>query len=173
MIKTMLEHRIHAGRVVLGMVLALLLAISARTWAQGVQATPLMYRVAVPGEIESVKDSLVSTLEGKNYTIINTLNVQQGLKTRGIQTGPILLVEFINLTEAFKITKSNEGFEMFAPLRAALFQKGNTVTILILRPRFIESSLGGRKLSREARTVLERFDLDMYQVLKNIAAGGF
>lgn len=141
--------------------------------AAKVQTTPMMFKAVISGDIQLVKDSLVSVLEGKNYTVINTLNVQQGLKNRGITASPILLVEFINLTKAYQITESNRGFEMFAPLRFALFQDHSSVTVLILRPRFIKSALESGGLSTTASGVLEEFDSDVYQILNTVAAGGF
>lgn len=138
-----------------------------------VEVTDLTFSTSVPGTIVSARDALTSALEGENYMIVNTLNVQEALKNRDIATEPIQLVEFINLTKAYSITRSNSRFELFAPLRAALFQHDGNVAILILRPRFIEATLAATGLSPEARQALEAFDDSLKHVLETVATGGF
>lgn len=138
-----------------------------------VDVSDLAYKVVVDDDLATVRDSLVSALEGRNYSIVNTLNVQEALNNRDIQAAPILLVEFINLTKAYQITKSDHRFELFAPLRAALFEERHRVKVLILRPRFIGEVLGRDKLSETARAVLEDFDRDMHEVAESVLSGGF
>ena len=139
-----------------------------------VELTPLQYKVTLTDKLASARASLLSALENRNYTIVNELDVQQGLKNRGIETEPILLVEFINLSKAYRIASSNRGFELFAPLRAALFQeKTGGTTILVMRPSFIKVSLESAGLSQEAGAVLDEFERDMHAILKDVAAGGF
>lgn len=140
---------------------------------QNIQATELMYKVVLNDEILSVKDSLISALEGRNYSIVNILDVQQGLNNRNIQAGPILLVEFINLTKAYQITSSDERFELFAPLRAVLFEEKGEVRLLVLRPMFVAGTLGADHLSESAKKVLEEFDNDMLGVVESVQSGGF
>lgn len=150
-----------------------LLAFPAASAQPPVEVTDLTFKTTVPGDIASVRDTLTSALEGENYMIVNTLNVQEALKNRDITSEPIQLVEFINLTSAYAITRSNSRFELFAPLRAALFQKEGTVVILILRPRFIEATLGQTGLSPDARKTLDGFDDSLKHVLETVSAGGF
>lgn len=138
-----------------------------------VEATDLTFSTSVAGTIASARDALTSALEGENYMIVNTLNVQEALRNRDIAAEPIQLVEFINLTKAYAVTRSNARFELFAPLRAALFERDGNVEILILRPRFIESTLGATGLSPEARRALEAFDDSLKHVLETVATGGF
>ena len=76
--------------------------------------------------------------------------------------------------QAYEITRSNPAFEVFAPLRAALFEEdGKRTTILMTRPNFIKSSLSGEGISTEAAAVLDQFESDMHEVLENVAFGGF
>ncbi len=138
-----------------------------------VEVTALEFSVTVPGTIASIRDALTSALEGQNYMIVNTLDVQQALKNRDIAADPTQLVEFINLTKAYTITQSNQRFELFAPLRAALFQQGDKVVVRMLRPRFIESTLARSGLSAPAKTVLGEFDDSLLKVLETVASGGF
>ena len=156
--------------------IALLASVSAATEAlsdDGVQVTPLAYEVMVEDDIGSVKDVLVSALEGRNYSIVNILDVQQGLLNRNIDANPIVLVEFINLTRAYRVTSSDRRFELFAPLRAALFEEEGKVRLLILRPRFIGEALGREHLSDAAIEVLDGFDRDLRQVAELVQSGGF
>lgn len=152
---------------------AMLLAVSTAR-AEGVEKTQVLYRASVSEKIEAARDMLVSALEGRNYTIINQLDVQEGLAGRGIKAGPILLVEFINLAKAYRVTHSNHGFEMFAPLRLALFEEEGKTRVMVLRPSYIGTVLateGG--LSAEAKNTLEEFDKDIHTILESAAAGGF
>lgn len=154
--------------------LAAVLLMASQAEAAGVEKTQVLYRANIDEKIEPTREMLVSALEGRNYSIINQLDVQEGLAGRGIKAGPILLVEFINLTKAFRVTRSNDGFEMFAPLRLALFEEEGKTKVMILRPRYIETVLikeGG--LSLEAKNTLEEFDNDILAILESAAAGGF
>jgi len=148
-------------------------SVDADTVGDGVEVSDLAYKVVVDEDIETVRDNLVSALEGRNYSIVNTLNVQEALINRDIPADPILLVEFINLTKAYQITKSDHRFELFAPLRAALFEEQHMVKVLILRPQFIGEVLGKEQLSEAARSVLEDFDRDMHEVAESVLTGGF
>lgn len=147
--------------------------VSTADGTEKVKTTGYAFSVVVPGSMEFAQQALISALEGKNYMIVNTLNVQQGLRNKGITVQPLLLVEFINLSKAYTVTQSNEGFELFAPLRAALFQRDNEVHVLMLRPRFIESTLEPSGLSAAAKTTLHEFDDSMKEVMEILANGGF
>lgn len=156
----------------LGLAAVLLTASPAR--AAGVEKTQVLYRASIGEKIEATRDMLVSALEGRNYTIINQLDVREGLAGRGIKSGPILLVEFINLAKAFRVTRSNDGFEMFAPLRLALFEEDGKTKVMVLRPRYIGTILASEGgLSAEAKKTLEEFDKDIRAILESAAAGGF
>lgn len=151
---------------------AMLLAASAG--AAGVEKTQVLYRASIGEKIEAARDMLVSALEGKNYTIINQLDVQEGLQGRGIKSGPIRIVEFINLAKAYRVTHSNKGFEMYAPLRLALFEEEGKTKVMVLRPRHIGTVLAAEGgLSAEAKNTLEEFDKDIHAVLESAVAGGF
>lgn len=163
---------LRARFVALGLAAALLAASPAG--ADGVEKTQVLYRASVGEKIEAARDMLVSALEGKNYTVINQLDVQEGLAGRGIKAGPIRLVEFINLARAYRVTRSNHGFEMFAPLRLALFEEEGKTRVLVLRPRYIGTVLAAEGgLSAEAKSTLEEFDRDIHAILESAAAGGF
>ncbi|MDN5938178.1 MAG: DUF302 domain-containing protein [Salinisphaera sp.] len=138
-----------------------------------VTATPLAFKTVVPGGIESARMGLVSALQGQNYMIINVLDVQKGLENQYISAEPTLLIEFINLAKAYKVTESNKRFELFAPLRAALFQRQDKVIIFMLRPRFIKTTLLATGLSADAQSVLDGFDSSLREVMKTVASGGF
>lgn len=142
--------------------------------ATGVEKSQVLYQVVVAEKIEAVRDMLISSLEGRNYTVINQLDVQAGLAGREIKAGPILLIEFINLTKAYRVTRSNQGFEMFAPLRFSLFEEDGKTKVMALRPSYIGTILGNEGgLSAEAKNTLDEFDMDTHAILESAATGGF
>ena len=147
---------------------------SARADAPEVNATRLSFSVTVKDSIGATRSAFLSSLEERNFTLVNELNVQLGLKNRGIEVRPTLLIEFINLSKAYHVAESNRGFELFAPLRAALFEeKDGGTTIMVMRPLFIKDTLSPDGLSSDGIGVLDEFDADMSAILKNVAAGGF
>ncbi|WP_157745251.1 DUF302 domain-containing protein [Thiohalobacter thiocyanaticus] len=148
-------------------------AVAQETPGTGIQVTQLAYSATMDDDITSVKDSFVSALEGRNYTIVNILDVQRALENRGIEAEPIVLVEFINLSKAYLVTTSDKRFELFAPLRAAIFGEQDGVRLLILRPKFIGDTLGQEHLSDPARAVLKEFDRDLRDVAETVRNGGF
>ena len=156
---------------------ALLFALHpAALWAAApaVVETEVKYEVTVADALPAVREMLVSALEARNYAIINVLDVQQGLASRGIDAHPLQLVEFCNLTRAYTITRHVPEFELFAPCRVALFEKDGKTTVMVHRPAHVLSLLAKEpKLSDEGRGNLERFDADLKALLAELAQGGF
>lgn len=156
---------------------ALLFALHpAALWADApaVVETEVKYEVTVADALPAVREMLVSALEARNYAIINVLDVQQGLASRGIDAHPLQLVEFCNLTRAYTITRHVPEFELFAPCRVALFEKDGKTTVMVHRPAHVLSLLAkDPKLSDEGRGNLERFDADLKALLAELAQGGF
>lgn len=135
--------------------------------------TRIKYQVQVKDSLESVKQTLISSLEARNYMIINVLNVQEALHTRGITTGKVQLIEFCNLVKAYDVTRTTHEFELFAPCRFALFEDNGTTTVMVLRPSFIETALPKETLSKEGKAALRAFDRDMRDILTALARGDF
>ncbi|MHB1174005.1 MAG: DUF302 domain-containing protein [Sulfuriferula sp.] len=135
--------------------------------------TRIKYQVQVKDSLESVKQTLISSLEARNYMIINVLNVQEALQTRGITTGKVQLIEFCNLVKAYDVTRTTHEFELFAPCRFALFEDNGTTTVMVLRPSFIETALPKETLSKKGKAVLRAFDRDMRDILTALARGDF
>lgn len=159
-------------------VLALLLAATSATPARAQQpavvVTPIKYEVAIDDKIDAVRDRLISGLEARNYAIINQLNVQEGLASRGIEAHPIQLVEFCNLTRAYSVTSHVADFEMFAPCRFALLEKDGKTTVMVQRPAHVQSILSRNPaLSKEGKASLQQFDHDLKEILDELASGAF
>lgn len=156
---------------------ALLFALHpAALWADApaVVETEIKYEVTLADPLPTVREMLVSALEARNYAIINVLDVQQGLASRGIDAHPLQLVEFCNLTRAYTITRHVPEFELFAPCRVALLEKDGKTTVMVHRPAHVLSLLAKNpKLSDEGRGNLERFDADLKALLAELAQGGF
>ena len=89
------------SRLILTLVAACSLQ-SAQLWAADptVVATPVKYEVTVDDTLPAVQAMLISALEARNYAVINQLDVQEGLASRGIEAHPLRLVEFCHLTRA-------------------------------------------------------------------------
>lgn len=167
------DHFFSRWNSVLIIVIALL---SAPLWASepAVVATPVKYEVTLNDKLPAVRDMLVSALEARNYAIINILNVQEGLASRGIEAHPLQLIEFCNLTKAYSITRNVPDFEMFAPCRLALFENNGKTTVMVHRPAHVLSILAKNpKLSKEGKANLELFDRDLKELLTELASGGF
>lgn len=168
------KHRFSAWALAL---VALLFSLqSAPLWAKGsaLVVTPVKYEVTLDDKLPAVREMLVSALESRNYAVINELNVQEGLASRGIEAHPLWLIEFCNLTKAYTITRDVPDFEMFAPCRLALFEKEGKTTVMVLRPAHVLSILAKNpKLSKEGKASLEQFDRDLKAMLTELASGAF
>ena len=139
----------------------------------GISTTRIKYQVQVKDNIESVKQTLISALEAKNYMIISVLNVQEALQGRGIDAKPVQLIEFCNLVKAYEVTRTTHEFELFAPCRMALFEEEGKTTVMVLRPAFIAAVLPKETLSKEGKAALHEFDQDMRDILSSLARGDF
>lgn len=137
-------------------------------------ATPIKYEITLDDTLPAVRDMLVSALEARNYAVINQLNVQEGLASRGIEAHPLQIIEFCNLTKAYTVTRHVPDFEMFAPCRLALFEKDGKTTVMVQRPSHVLSILATNpKLSAEGKAALETFDRDIEAMLTELGNGGF
>lgn len=167
------KHRLSRWKPVLISVFTLL---SAPLWAKEpvVVVTPVKYEVTLDDALPAVQDMLISALEARNYAVINQLDVQEGLASRGIEAHPLKLIEFCNLTKAYSITRHVPDFEMFAPCRLALFEKDGKTTVMVLRPAHVLSILAKNPaLSKEGKASLETFDRDLKAMLTELASGAF
>lgn len=150
--------------------------LSAPLWARAptVVVTPVKYEVTLDETLPAVQDVLISALEARNYAVINQLDVQEGLASRGIEAHPLRLIEFCNLSKAYSITRHVPDFEMFAPCRLALFEKDGKTTVMVLRPAHVLSILAKNPaLSKEGKASLETFDRDLKAMLTELASGAF
>lgn len=137
-------------------------------------ATPIKYEITLDDALPAVREMLMSALEARNYAVINQLNVQEGLASRGIEAHPLQIIEFCNLTKAYTVTRHVPDFEMFAPCRLALFEKDGKTTIMVQRPSHVLSLLAANpKLSAEGKAALETFDRDIEAMLTELGNGGF
>ncbi|OYW36817.1 MAG: hypothetical protein B7Z35_11480 [Hydrogenophilales bacterium 12-61-10] len=149
---------------------------SAPLWAKesAVVVTSVKYEITLDDKLPAVREMLISALEARNYAVINQLNVQEGLASRGIEAHPLELVEFCNLTKAYTITRHVPDFEMFAPCRFALFETDGKTTVMVQRPAHVLSILAKNpKLSKEGKSSLEEFDHDLKAMLTELASGDF
>lgn len=145
-------------------------------WAKGpaIVVTPVKYEVTLDDKLPAVREMLISALEARNYAVINQLNVQEGLASRGIDAHPLQLIEFCNLTKAYTITQHVPDFEMFAPCRLALFENDGKTTVIVQRPAHVLSILAKNpKLTKEGKASLEQFDQDLKALLTEVASGDF
>ena len=168
------KYRFSSWRLTL---FALLVSLQAPPlWAKGpaVVVTPVKYEVTLDDKLPAVREMLISALEARNYAVINQLNVQEGLASRGIEAHPLQLIEFCNLTKAYTITRHVPDFEMFAPCRLALFENEGKTTVMVQRPAHVLSILAKNpKLSKEGKASLEQFDRDLKAMLTELASGDF
>ncbi len=168
----MLRRMVRGSGVILAAALTMLPALAAA--AGEVVVTKVKYEVSVDEKLPAVRDLLISALESRNYAIINVLNVQEGLKARGIDAPPLQLIEFCNLTLAYTVTSHVPDFEMFAPCRMALIEKDGKTSVRVLRPAFVLSLLSADpKLSAEGKASLKKFDQDVKDILNELGKGGF
>lgn len=166
----------HAVRVMLLVLCSAFIVPTASAVAgdgDGMVTTRIKYQVQLKGSLESVKQTLISSLEAKNYMVINVLNVQEALQTRGIATKPVQLIEFCNLVKAYEVTRATHEFELFAPCRFALFEEDGKTTVMVLRPSFMETLLPKETLSKQGKAALHEFDQDMRDILTALVRGDF
>jgi len=168
------KKMVRGSGVILAVALTMLPAMAECAAAAEVVVTKVKYEVSVDDKLPAVRDLLISALESRNYAIINVLNVQEGLKARGIDAPSLQLIEFCNLTLAYTVTSQVPDFEMFAPCRIALIEKDGKTSVRVLRPAFVLSILSANpKLSAEGKAAMEKFDRDVKDILNELAKGGF
>lgn len=135
--------------------------------------TPVKYEVTIDEKLSVVCKRLIATLEASNYAIINHLNVQEGLACLGIDTLPIQIIEFCNLTKTY-VPHRLPDYEIFAPCRLALFEKEGQTTVRVQRPLHVLPNLSkNMKLSSENMASLKQFDRDLKAVLTDLASENF
>jgi len=160
--------------VLFSIVLVVVWVASAQAGSPKLTITNVKYELILDEKLPAVRDMLIGALEARNYAIINQLNVQEGLKARGINDAPALqLIEFCNLTKAYTITRHVPDFEMFAPCRIALIEKEGKTVVMVLRPAFVLQVLAvDPRLSAEGKESLEIFDRDLREIFNEVASGG-
>lgn len=109
--------------------------------------------------------------EGENMNLIGTLNVEKGLKARGIKTNrPYVIYEVCNLVLGAGILKSSPEFGAFAPCKIVLFEQGGHLKLVTYLPTYAL-----RYFPRNAASarVAKKLDVLIIKIMKQAASGGF
>lgn len=118
-----------------------------------------------------IKIGIEAAAEGENMNLVGTLNVEEGLKARGIKTHkPYMIYEICNLLLGAPILKRTPEFGAFAPCKIILFQQHGRLKLLTYLPtyalRYFPPNAGSAKVAR-------KLDILIIHIMKRAASGGF
>ncbi len=109
--------------------------------------------------------------EGENMNVVGTLNIEKGLKARGIKTDePYVIYEVCNLVLGAGILKTTPEFGAFAPCKIVLFEQGGHLKLLTYLPTY---ALRYFPPNAASARVAKKLDILIIRIMKQAAAGGF
>ena len=103
--------------------------------------------------------------------LVGTLNVEKGLKARGIKTHkPYTIYEVCNLVLGAPILKSTPEFGAFAPCKIVLFEQHGHLKLLTYLPTY---ALRYFPPNAKSAKVARKLDILIIRIMKQAASGGF
>jgi len=117
-----------------------------------------------------VKLGIEMGAEAENMNLVGTLNVQNGLKARGIKSNkPYVIYEVCNLVLGAKVLKTMPEFGAFAPCKVVLFEQGGRLKLVTYLPTY---ALRYFPPSPVASRVARQLDVLIIKIMQQAAAGG-
>ena len=117
-----------------------------------------------------VKLGIEMGAEGENMNLVGTLNIQDGLKARGIKSNrPYVIYEVCNLVLGAKVLRSTPEFGAFAPCKIVLFEKNGRLKLMTYLPTY---ALKYFPKNAESERVAKALDVMIIKVMRQAAAGG-
>jgi len=119
---------------------------------------------------DQVKLGIEMGAEGENMNLVGTLNVQDGLKARGIKTNqPYVIYEVCNLVLGAKVLKTMPEFGAFAPCKVVLFEQNGRLKLVTYLPTY---ALKYFPPSAVATRVARELDVMIIKIMQQAASGG-
>ena len=117
-----------------------------------------------------IKMGIQSGAEAENMNLVGSLDVQQGLKARGIKNSqPYVIYEVCNLVLGAKILKTTPEFGAFAPCKIVMYEQGGQLKLMTYLPTY---ALRYFPKNAESAKVANELDRQIITVMKQAAAGG-
>ncbi len=104
-------------------------------------------------------DTVVSNLEKQTaehkFRVLHIHDVQATLAEKGLERGPLKIVEVCNAGLAHKALGKNVGVALFMPCRFSVYTEGNQTVVTLARPSMISEMMPGAGLDELANDVEE------------------
>ena len=149
---------------------------AAITYVKGMPPAPSnspLYVVKVKKGVTpaDIKIGIETAAEGENMNLVGVLNVEEGLKARGVKTHkPYMIYEICNLVLGAPILKRTPEFGAFAPCKIILFEQHGRLKLLTYLPtyalRYFPPNARSAKVAKE-------LDVMIIHIMKRAASGGF
>lgn len=118
-----------------------------------------------------IKIGIETAAEGENMNLVGTLNVEEGLKARGVKTNkPYMIYEVCNLVLGAPILKTTPEFGAFAPCKIILFEQHGRLKLLTYLPTY---ALRYFPPNARSAKVARKLDILIIHIMKRAASGGF
>ncbi len=117
-----------------------------------------------------VKLGITNGAESENMNVVGTLDIQQGLKARGIKSSsPYVIYEVCNLVLGAKILRSTPAFGAFAPCKVVMYEDHGQLKLLTYLPTY---ALRYFPKNPEATKVAQELNKQIITVMKQAKSGG-
>ncbi len=118
-----------------------------------------------------IKIGIETAAEGENMNMVGTLNVEEGLKARGVKTHkPYMIYEVCNLVLGAPILELTPEFGAFAPCKIILFKQHGRLKLMTYLPTY---ALRYFPPNAQSAKVARKLDILIIHIMKRAASGGF
>ncbi len=118
-----------------------------------------------------IKIGIETAAEGENMNLVGVLDVEKGLKARGIKTHkPYMIYEICNLVLGAPILERTPEFGAFAPCKIILFERHGRLRLLTYLPTY---ALRYFPPNASSAKVAGKLDVMIIHIMKRAASGGF
>jgi len=115
----------------------------------------LTYRLQSVKPFETVVKNLEELTSQNKFRVLAVHNVQQTLAEKGLERGPLKIIEVCNADFAHKALQKTIDVSLFMPCKFSVYTEGNKTVVTLARPSMIDEMLPEAGLDELASQVEE------------------
>lgn len=126
----------------------------------------IAYTIETDTPFDRVAEALESIPPNHSFRVLAVHNVQETLAEKGLERGPLKIIEVCNAGFAHQALKKDHGVALFMPCRYSVYEKDGKTIVSLGRPTMIAQLMPGIGLEELAGEVEETLKTIMHEAVK-------
>ena len=113
----------------------------------------LAYRIESDKPFDTVVDNLQTQTVNNHFRVLHIHDVQATLAEKGLERGPLKIIEVCNAGFAHKVLRKEQNVALFMPCKFVVCTEGGKTVVTLARPMMISQMMPGVGLDELAADV--------------------